>query len=602
MNRGIGSIYTLEAVGSMIGGAMTSAILVRYLDAISITAVFAVLNIAAALYFAVAENRPKFKFIALFLIIAILSMWPLGAIDLIKQYSLKKQWRGYNLIASKDSIYGNVAIVKEQENYSLFDNGLHLYTIPDLQSAENSSHLALLQHPHPESVLLIGGGIGGVAEEILKEPVKELDYVEPDPLIIKMSQKYLPESYVRALKDARVSIKSVDGRFYVKSTDKKYDCIIVRLGDPYTAYLNRYYTSEFFEEVSRILKEGGILSLSMTSSESFISVPLAEFLASIYESLKAVFPGCVMLPGDTAIFLASKNNKYIVNPKSLETLIKERSLDTKYVREYYLSSRLSQRNFAYIKKAVEDRPGVKPNHDFRPAAYYYGLIFWTTLFRDSAFSTFLRSISPALIWQGIGLIIIILALIPLFFKRSFKRAVLLAVVTGGFSMMAFQVLILLAFQAMYGYLFYQLGIILTTFMAGVAVGAVFATRATEKLGKERTFLIAVQGDFLLYSLILPVFLIKSGSIALFPVMSAVAGFIGGSQFPIAAKVLTKRQGDPGAVGGTVYAFDLIGSFFGAIFTGALFVPVLGIKNTCLAVALINLVILCLLALDIRIEE
>jgi spermidine synthase len=201
-----------------------------------------------------------------------------------------------------------------------------------------------------------------------------------------------------------------------------------------------------------------------------------------------------------------------------------------------------------------------------------------------------------------GALIILIAFASIFFKRSFRRTALIAIAAGGFSTMAFQILLLLAFQIMYGYLFYKLGIILTAFMAGLALGAVFAVRAIEKLGKERYFLAAVQGDFILYSLILPVFFLKGGSSALFPVMSAIAGFIGGSQFPIAARALSGENENTGRAGGLTYGTDLFGSFFGAIFTGVLLVPILGIPKTCIALAAINTVVLALLVLNLRVEE
>ena len=341
----IGNVYILEAAGSLIGGALTSVVLIKLFDAVNIAAFFTVLNISAAFLLMVSSketrmNRPLAAS-ALVLFLAVIMMWPAGGFRRIEEYSLKKQWHGYGLVASRNSIYGNIAVVKKGENFSFFENGFHLYTIPDKLNSEEAAHMALLEHPDPEDVLLIGGGSGGLAEEILKEPVKKLDYVELDPLIINMAETYLPDSYYRALKDERVSIKNVDGRFFVKTAKEKYDCVIVHVGDPYTAQINRYYTVEFFKEVKNILKPGGILSLAMTSSESYISRPLGEFLSSVYFSLKEVFGDVLIMPGDTAYFIASGRGGYLTyDYKVLEKRTGERSLDTQYMREYYLFSKL----------------------------------------------------------------------------------------------------------------------------------------------------------------------------------------------------------------------------------------------------------------------
>lgn len=603
----VGNVYILEAAGSLVGGALTSTILIKMFDAVTLVWLLAVLNLLASSILAFFSEkvaaRKMLARLALNLLVIFGLLLGSGLVRQIEGYSLRKQWQGYDLIASKNSIYGNIAIAGKNESYSFFDNGLHLYTVPDIMGSEEASHFALLEHPDPENVLLIGGGVGGLAAEILKEPVKKLDYVELDPVIISMARDNLPDKYYKALKDERVSIKNVDGRFFVKRTREKYDCVIVHVGDPYTSQINRYYTVEFFKEVKDVLKDGGILSLSLTSSESYISKPLGEFMSSIYLSLSDVFKNVLIIPGETAYFISSDRQGYLTSDyKILEKRTLERSLDTKYVREYYLYSRLSAQNLAYIKNIMDSNRDVRINHDFTPSTYYYGLIFWSTLFRDSVSARLLSSLNEKLIWQSIAVLLALLILVFAFLRRSFKGAALAALAAGGFSTMAFQMLMLLTFQIMHGYLFYQLGIILTAFMAGLAIGAMFGIMVIEKIGKERAFLLAVQGDFLLYSIILPVFFLKFGAEFLFPVMSVMAGFIGGSQFPLVNRVLLFKGGEPGRIGGLTYGVDLLGSFFGALLTGILFIPILGIVKTCAAVALINLAILGLLAFNVSIEE
>ncbi len=603
----IGNVYILEAAGSLIGGALTSVILIKLFAALDLMWLLSILNIFAAFILAIfAAKTPAKKAVirsALTLLFFFVLIWYVGIIRQVNEYSLRKQWQGYDLIASKNSIYGNIAIAKKEESYSFFDNGLHLYTVPDRMNSEEAAHLALLEHPNPEKVLLIGGGAGGLAGEILKEPVKSLDYVELDPVIISMARDHLPDNYYDALKDKRVSIKNTDGRFFVKTTKEKYDCVIVRVGDPYTSQINRYYTVEFFKEVKNILNDGGVLSFGLTSSESYISRPLGEFISSIYLSLKDVFKDVLVMPGETAYLISSDRQDYLTYDYDiLEKRTRERSLDTKYVREYYLFSKLSAQNLSYIKSVIDTNKAVRLNHDFTPSTYYYGLIFWATLFKDSILGKLLASLNERVLWEGMGIFLAVLILALAALKRSFKRAALTALAIGGFSTMAFQILLLLAFQIIHGYLFYKLGIILTAFMAGLAAGAIFAVRIIERLGKERTFLLAVQGDLLIYSIILPVFFLRSGSDILFPVMSVLAGFIGGSQFPLVNRILLIKGGEPGRLGGLTYGVDLFGSFFGALLTGVLFVPILGIVKTCIAIAIINLAMLGLLAFNVSIEE
>lgn len=608
----ISAVYILEAVGSIIGGAITSFALIQVFDAMHIAVILALVNLimAAVLCLVIAKPRngaeaclPGRQAIPLFLIAMIVALWSSGALKQLDVQLLKKQWQGYDLISAKNSIYGNIAIAKRGEDYSFFDNGLLLYTIPDRMRSEEAVHIALLEHPDPKKILLIGGGAGGLIEEILKHKVSSVDYCELDPLIIKMAENNLPQEYCKALKDPKVSIKFVDGRFFVKTTKGKYDCVIMNIGDPYTAQLNRYYTVEFFGEVKNILNKGGILSFSLTSSENYISKDLAAFTRSIYATAWHVFKDVLIIPGETAYFLASDGEGYLTyDYKLLEARTLSRALDTKYAREYYLSSRLSPEKINYVEGVVKEGGSARINSDSRPISYYYGLIFWATLFKDSLFSTALRGVTAAVVWKFIGLFIILVALASTIFKRSFRRASLMAIMAGGFSSMAFQILILLAFQTMYGYLFYKLGVILTAFMAGLAIGASLVIKMMEEIKRERLLMIAIQGDFLIFSVILAAILSGFCPESIFPLLSLLAGSICGSQFAIVSKVLTGLKDDVGRIGGLSYGMDLAGSFLGALFTGVFLVPIVGIAGTCYAIALINLSILLLLILNLRVEE
>lgn len=626
--RGIGSVYILEAAGSIIGGTAASFILIKLFSALHIAAIFALLNILAAFLLALsADNISRnssqtkrgivpsliWKLFPL-LLAAITAIWFFGGLKAIERRSLQKQWQGYEVLGARNSIYGNLVMVKRGEDYSLFSNGLLTYTIPDKYSSEEAVHLALLEHQDPKRVLLIGGGIGGLIEEILKHRVEKVDYVELDPSIIRISEKFLPVSYYEALKDPRVSIKNTDGRFFVKNSKDLYDCIIIHTGDPYTAQDNRYYTAEFFNEAKKTLKTGGLISFGLTSSESYISKPLAEFLRSIYATLRSVFNEVLVIPGEKAYFMASDSSGALTyDHKILEERTLVRGLDTQYVRDYYLFSKLSPENIAYSEKNIKNAEVAVINHDSRPVAYYYGLIFWTTLFRDSVFSSILGAVTESAIWRSIGIFIILLAAVSMACRRSFKRVVLMAVMAGGFSSMAFQLLILLTFQTMYGYLFYQLGIILTAFMAGLALGAIFVVKviyASSHTGSaplrvryyDRALLMAVQGDFILFSVLLGLIFSKFCPNALFPVLSMIAGSIGGAQFAAANKILLGQKRDVGRVGGLSYGIDLFGSFCGALLTGVFLIPILGIPKTSFAVALINVAVLTLLFANMRVEE
>jgi predicted membrane-bound spermidine synthase len=106
----------------------------------------------------------------------------------IRQSTIHSQWRGMNVIHYENSIYGNIAVTKRGEQYTFFADGVPSITtpVPDIASIEDFVHFAMLFHEKPESILILNGGAGGMIHEILKYPVKRLDYVELDPLLLKL--------------------------------------------------------------------------------------------------------------------------------------------------------------------------------------------------------------------------------------------------------------------------------------------------------------------------------------------------------------------------------------------------------------------------------
>jgi spermidine synthase len=186
---------------------------------------------------------------------------------------------------------------------SFYENGLLTFTYPDLLAAEETVHLALLQHQNPQAILLIGGGVGGRLNEILKtSSVQQVDYVELDPRLIELSRQFLPPKETEVLNDSRVNIYNQDGRFFVKNTKNSYDVVIIDLPDPHNTMVNRFYSLEFFTEVKRVLKPDGIISFTVTSSENVIGSMLEQFLQCLYNTLNAAYPHVIVLPGNQAHF------------------------------------------------------------------------------------------------------------------------------------------------------------------------------------------------------------------------------------------------------------------------------------------------------------
>src|SRR6202011_4549236 len=124
---------------------------------------------------------------------------------------------------------------------------------------EMMTHVPILAHGHAREVLVIGGGDCGIAEEVLKHAsVKRLTQVEIDPSVVEFSKEHFPEFTRPVLTNPRFDLIIDDGMNYVRSTERRFDVIIVDSTDPQGpgAVL---FTHEFYAACRRCMGRGGIM-------------------------------------------------------------------------------------------------------------------------------------------------------------------------------------------------------------------------------------------------------------------------------------------------------------------------------------------------------
>jgi spermidine synthase len=146
-------------------------------------------------------------------------------------------------------------------------------------------HPVMLTHPSPKDVLIIGGGDGGALREVLKHPsVERVDLVELDPDVVNLVKEVFPELPAGSFDDRRLNLIFGEGRRFVESSkDKSYDVAIMDLTDP-KGPSARLYTKEFYAEVSRILRDDGIM---VTHSEGIYYTP--DAVLRIFSAIKVNF-------------------------------------------------------------------------------------------------------------------------------------------------------------------------------------------------------------------------------------------------------------------------------------------------------------------------
>jgi spermidine synthase len=160
---------------------------------------------------------------------------------------------------------------------------------------ENLVHVPAITHPAPETALVIGGGDGGSAEELLKHPsVRQVTIVELDQAVVDISRKYLQAVHRGALDDPRVTLRIGDGLAFVRNATQAYDLIVLDLTDP-GGPSAPLYTTDFYAACASRLRPGGAMSLHLASP---VMHPerLRNGVASLRRVFAQVHPYLVAIP------------------------------------------------------------------------------------------------------------------------------------------------------------------------------------------------------------------------------------------------------------------------------------------------------------------
>ena len=116
---------------------------------------------------------------------------------------------------------------------------------------EMVTHVPMAVHPNAKKILIIGGGDGGVAKELIKYPfVEKIDVVETDKMFVDVCRKFFPE-VACGLEDPRISMYYDDGLRFLRGKNDEYDLIINDSTDP-LGHTEGLFTKEFYGSLSLI--------------------------------------------------------------------------------------------------------------------------------------------------------------------------------------------------------------------------------------------------------------------------------------------------------------------------------------------------------------
>ena len=557
----ISRVYAWESFGSLMGGIFFNFVLIWFLKTFESLSLLIFLNMI--FIFFVARRCRCRRLMVLSMILG------LGVVFLNVFFNpgLKAQeflYQGHTVEYYKSSPYGNIVVTQKNEQVNFYENQVLLFSSRQPTLDEESVHFPMLQHEHPNHVLLLSGGTPGVIHELLKYDIQRLDYVEVNPWLLDAVRKYSD-----VYEDPRVRVINQDARLYVRTSRKKYDVVLIQLPEPSTVQLNRFYTRGFYQHCNANLEEDGIVSFSLSGSANYMSEEERELNGSLFHTLKTAFSNVIIIPGTNLYYVASDN------PLSYQvaSMAEKRNLKNDYVNPYYMDDGLIQRRG---EKLLDDLPGeFEINRDFKPITYYLKVRQWLSYFE---FNYWLP-----LLMAGFFIFYILVRLHP----------VNLGMFSAGFAGASIEVVLLVAFQILYGYVYSMVGVIVTVFMAGLAAGTYYRERIIPGVSLSLFYrLLWIMGG---YTLLLP--LIISGMRywsappfvlqAIFVVMMFAASMFTGMVFSLASQLRLRRWITTAS---EIYSVDLLGAGIGTFIVSVYLIPLLGLLHVLIIIAAV-----CLLA-------
>jgi len=440
----VARIYITDNIGDISGGALFSFVLVFWVS--PLTALFlAHLPLLISIYLLLApwrRNNPGFL-TAVVLVTAIMG----GSIGL--EHVSPAPVPG-KLVYYRETRYGRLAVRQDQEQFTLFEDGVPVFSSQNLSLAEETIHYPLSQLDAIDKVLLISA-------------------------------------------------------------------------------------------------QGGVLSFSMRGFDNYLAEPQRQKLSSLYNTAAAHFKNVLLLPGQKVFFLCRDGELNADIP----SVLAQKGIATAYISGFF-GGNLSPARIDRLNKLMD--PSTPRNVDNSP--YLMRLMFsqWFAKFQTSPLGFFL-----------------VIAILTLLYLLRVSREEFVLFSTGCMTMGS-EILVIFAFQIYFGYIYLQIGIIVTVFLAGLLPGAWLGNRLHQRgkqvLSLTDGFLIVVLALFILaiinFADHLPVVFYLAFGFA----VSLACGF----QFPVALYL----RGTDNISATRAFSADLIGAACGTLLTSVVLIPYAGI--------------------------
>lgn len=311
--RTLANLNAADYLGALVGGLAWPFLLLPHLGMIRGAAATGIINLLAAAIVAVfllrrvvSGRQLAAALTALAAALALLVTLLVRAQDI--EVSTRQQLYADPIIAHRHSAYQDIVVTRR-------DNDMRLYLDGDLQFSTRDEYRYTESLVYPalgsgaRSVLVLGGGDGLAARELLRQPgLQRIVQVELDPAVIELARTTMRDANGGSLDNPRVRVVIDDALSWLRGArSDRFDAVIVDLPDPDTPVLGRLYSTEFYALVAGVLNPGGLVVVQAGSPFS-TRTAFWRTVSTIHSADYAVTPYHVYVPtfGDWGFVLARR--------------------------------------------------------------------------------------------------------------------------------------------------------------------------------------------------------------------------------------------------------------------------------------------------------
>ncbi len=313
--RTLANLTAADYLGALIGGLVWPFLLLPQLGMIRGAAATGIVNLVAAAIVAtfllrqvVSARQLVTALCALAAALGLLATLLVRAADI--EMTSRQRLYADPIIAHRQSAYQEIVVTRRGNDMRLYlDGGLQFSTRDEYRYTESLVYPALSAGAH--SVLVLGGGDGLAARELLRQPgVDKIVQVELDPAVIELARTTMRSANGGSLDNPRVHVITDDAMTWLRGPQHgSFDAVIVDLPDPDTPVLGRLYSTEFYTLVSRALAPGGLMVVQAGSPYS-TQIAFWRTVSTIEAAGYAVTPYHAYVPtfGDWGFALARRGD------------------------------------------------------------------------------------------------------------------------------------------------------------------------------------------------------------------------------------------------------------------------------------------------------